>query len=129
MTFMDLLRVLRLPAQSPRRCTVGPHAFGASLGQTLIEAATDSPALGASFPILPTPSRQTAALLTAFGATAVTFMIITCLREQASGLHILAFAAGCLLPGAYGFLAGTWPASWRRIWALIALQRYRTVTR
>ncbi len=43
---------------------------------------------------------------------------------------ILAFAFGCLLSSTYGFLAGTWPFGVvEAIWAVIALQRYRTVTR
>jgi hypothetical protein len=38
---------------------------------------------------------------------------------------ILAFACGCALSSAYGFLAGTWPfGAIEAIWAVIALRRY-----
>jgi hypothetical protein len=69
-------------------------------------------------------------VLTAFGATAVTFMMVMYACENRHPGFILAFAVGCLLSSAYGFLAGTWPFGVvEAIWALIALQRYRTVTR
>jgi hypothetical protein len=46
--------------------------------------------------------------------------------ERRGRLFILAFAGGCLLSSAYGFLAGTWPFGVvEAIWALIALRRYR----
>jgi len=38
---------------------------------------------------------------------------------------VLAFALGCGLSSAYGFLAGTWPfGAVEVIWMLIALRRY-----
>ena len=40
--------------------------------------------------------------------------------------YVLAFALGCVLSSAYGFLAGAWPFGVvELIWAGIALQRYR----
>jgi hypothetical protein len=48
-------------------------------------------------------------VLTVFGATAVTFMMVMYALESRHPRFILAFACGCLLSSAYGFLAGTWP--------------------
>ncbi len=48
-------------------------------------------------------------MLTAFGAAAVTFMVLMYALEPRGSGYILAFAAGCLLSSVYGFLAGTWP--------------------
>jgi hypothetical protein len=46
--------------------------------------------------------------------------------ESRPGGFVLAFACGCALSSAYGFLAGTWPFGVvEAIWAVIALQRYR----
>ena len=39
---------------------------------------------------------------------------------------ILAFAAGCVLSSAYGFLSGAWPfGAVELIWSGIALRRWR----
>ena len=65
-------------------------------------------------------------MLTAFGATAVTFMVLMYGLENRHPRFILAFACGCVLSSAYGFLAGTWPFGVAEaIWALVALNRYR----
>jgi hypothetical protein len=65
-------------------------------------------------------------VLTAFGAFAVTFMVLMYALETRHRAFILAFAGGCVLSSVYGFLAGTWPfGAVEAIWALIALQRYR----
>jgi hypothetical protein len=65
-------------------------------------------------------------MLTAFGAIAVTFMMLMYALERRSSGSILAFAGGCLLSSTYGFLAGTWPFGIvEAIWAAIALARYR----
>lgn len=70
-------------------------------------------------------SRQTDLVLTAFGVTAVTFMMVMYAFERRHSRFILAFAAGCLLSSAYGFLAGTWPFGVVEvIWAAVALERY-----
>jgi hypothetical protein len=46
--------------------------------------------------------------------------------ERRGQRFILAFACGCLLSSAYGFLAGAWPFGVvELIWAGIALDRYR----
>jgi hypothetical protein len=65
-------------------------------------------------------------MLTAFGAAAVTFMMLMYGLERRHPRFVLAFACGCVLSGAYGFLAGTWPFGVvEAIWALVALRRYR----
>ena len=48
-------------------------------------------------------------MLTAFGASAVSFMMVMYALERRGRSFILAFALGCALSSAYGFLAGTWP--------------------
>jgi hypothetical protein len=69
-------------------------------------------------------------VLTAFGATAVTFMMVMYALERRHRGFVLAFACGCALSSAYGFLAGTWPFGVvEAIWSLIAVQRYRSAGR
>ena len=64
-------------------------------------------------------------MLTIFGACAVTFMMLMYAFERRNRRFILAFAFGCVLSSAYGFLAGTWPFGVvEAIWAVIALWRY-----
>ena len=64
-------------------------------------------------------------MLTAFGAAAVTFMMLMYALESRSNRFILAFGCGCLLSSAYGFLAGTWPFGVvEAIWSVIAFRRY-----
>ena len=52
---------------------------------------------------------QTAAVLTVFGATVVSFMMLMYAFEDRDRRFVLAFAIGCALSSTYGFLAGTWP--------------------
>jgi len=71
---------------------------------------------------------QTHQVLTAFGVTVLTFMMVMYACERRGHGFILAFACGCLLSSVYGFLAGTWPFGVvEAIWAVIAVQRYRDV--
>jgi hypothetical protein len=64
-------------------------------------------------------------MLTAFGAIAVTFMMLMYALEHRDRRFVLAFAVGCLASSAYGFLAGTWPFGVVEVlWAMIALRRY-----
>jgi hypothetical protein len=64
-------------------------------------------------------------MLTVFGATAVTFMMVMYALERRHDGFVLAFACGCALSSAYGFLAGTWPFGVvEAIWAAIAVHRY-----
>jgi len=70
------------------------------------------------------------AMLTVFGATVVTFMMLMYALERRGRAFILAFACGCALSSAYGFLAGTWPFGVvEAIWAVVALRRYRSTGR
>jgi hypothetical protein len=65
-------------------------------------------------------------MLTLFGATAVTFMMVMYALERRHPAFVLAFACGCALSSAYGFLAGTWPFGVvEAIWAAVAVHRYR----
>jgi hypothetical protein len=64
-------------------------------------------------------------MVTAFGVAALTFMMLMYALEQRNERFVLAFALGCLLSSAYGFLAGTWPFGVvELIWAAIAVRRY-----
>lgn len=72
-----------------------------------------------------TADRHTEGVLTVFGAAAVTFMMLMYALERRGPRFVLAFACGCALSSAYGFLAGTWPFGVvEAIWAVIALRRY-----
>jgi hypothetical protein len=67
-------------------------------------------------------------VLTIFGASAVSFMMLMYAFERRHTGFILAFALGCALSSVYGFVAGTWPFGVvEAIWALIALDSYRKV--
>jgi hypothetical protein len=67
-------------------------------------------------------------VLTAFGVAALTFMLLMYALERRGRVFVLAFACGCLLSSAYGFLAGTWPFGVVEIvWAVIAMCRWRRV--
>jgi hypothetical protein len=64
-------------------------------------------------------------VLTAYGVVVLTFMMLMYALERRGPRFILAFAAGCALSSAYGFLAGTWPFGVvEAIWAVIALRRF-----
>ena len=65
-------------------------------------------------------------MLTLYGACAVTFMMLMYALESRGRDFILAFAAGCVLSSAYGFLSGTWPFGVvELIWSAVALNRWR----
>ena len=67
-------------------------------------------------------------MLTAFGVAALSFMLLMYSLERRGSGFVLAFAAGCFLSSAYGFLAGTWPFGVvEAIWAVIALRRWRVL--
>ena len=69
-------------------------------------------------------------VLTAFGAAALTFMMVMYALEHRGRRYLAAFAAGCALSSAYGFLAGTWPFGViEGIWGAIALRRWAVGTR
>jgi hypothetical protein len=68
-------------------------------------------------------------MITAFGVAALTFMMLMYALERRDERFVLAFAFGCLLSSAYGFLAGTWPFGVvELIWASIAARRYQHLT-
>lgn len=64
--------------------------------------------------------------VTLYGVAAVTFMMLMYALEGRGRGFILAFALGCLLSSAYGFLSGAWPFGVvEAIWAVVAVDRYR----
>ena len=63
--------------------------------------------------------------VTLYGVCAVTFMMGMYALERRGRGFILAFAVGCLLSSAYGFLSGAWPFGVvEAIWSVIAVRRY-----
>jgi hypothetical protein len=65
-------------------------------------------------------------VLTLFGVSALSFMMLMYALERRHDVFIIAFACGCALASVYGFLAGTWPFGVvEGIWAVVALNRYR----
>jgi predicted membrane-bound mannosyltransferase len=67
-------------------------------------------------------------LVTLYGVFAVGFMMTMYALERRHPRYVIAFACGCLLSSAYGFLSGAWPFGVvEAIWAVIAVRRYRSV--
>jgi hypothetical protein len=65
-------------------------------------------------------------MLTLYGACAVTFMMSMYALESRGRNFILAFAVGCVLSSAYGFLSGAWPFGVvELIWSTVAVNRWR----
>ena len=65
--------------------------------------------------------------LTAFGAVAVTAMMVFYALEARHALFVLAFAGACIASSIYGFMAGTWPFGVvEAAWALVAVRRWLT---
>ncbi len=65
--------------------------------------------------------------LTAFGALAVTAMLVFYALESRSPAFVLAFAGACLASSAYGFLQGAWPFGVvEAIWSAVAVRRWWT---
>lgn len=63
--------------------------------------------------------------VTLYGVCAVTFMMVMYALERRGRGFVLAFAAGCLLSSAYGFLSGAWPFGVvEAIWAAVAVHRF-----
>ncbi len=64
-------------------------------------------------------------MLTVFGATIVTLMMIFYALESRSRWFTFAFAISCLGSAAYGWLAGTWPFGIvETIWAIVAFRKW-----
>lgn len=67
--------------------------------------------------------------ITIFGVLAVTFMMIMYALESRHRGFILAFALGCALSSAYGFLSGAWPFGVvEAVWTGVAIRRYLITT-
>jgi hypothetical protein len=68
--------------------------------------------------------------LTAYGAAAVSLMLIFYALERRSSWFILAFAGACLASSLYGFLQGAWPFGVvESIWSIVALRRWQQTRR
>lgn len=66
-------------------------------------------------------------MLTIYGATVLTFMMVMYALERRHRYFVLAFAVGCALSASYGFLSGTWPFGVvEAIWCTIAVRRFST---
>jgi uncharacterized membrane protein len=64
-------------------------------------------------------------VVTVYGVVALSFMMTMYALEGRGRNYVLAFAAGCVLSSAYGFLSGAWPFGVvELIWALVALRRH-----
>ena len=64
-------------------------------------------------------------LLTAFGFTAVTLMMLFYGLESRAPAYTLAFAGACAAASAYGWLAGTWPFGVvEAVWAAVAVSKW-----
>jgi predicted membrane-bound mannosyltransferase len=69
-------------------------------------------------------------VLTAFGVSALTFMMLMYALERRHPRFVLAFACGCGLASIYGFLSGAWPfGAVEAVWAIVALRRYGRLPR
>ena len=68
--------------------------------------------------------------ITLYGVAALTFMMAMYALERRGPRFVVAFAVGCILSSAYGFLSGAWPFGVvELIWAGVALRRWRTANR
>ncbi len=64
-------------------------------------------------------------LLTAYGALAVSAMLLFYALEDRSTAFVLAFATACLASSLYGFLQGAWPFGIvELIWSAVAVRRW-----
>jgi hypothetical protein len=64
-------------------------------------------------------------VLTIYGVTVLTFMMVMYALEGRGNWFVLAFALGCALSSSYGFASGTWPFGViESIWCLIAVHRF-----
>ncbi len=67
-------------------------------------------------------------MLTTYGATIVTLMMLFYAFESRSHWFTLAFAGACLGSALYGFLAETWPFGVvESIWSLVALRKWQGI--
>ena len=69
-------------------------------------------------------------MLTVFGATIVTLMLVFYALESRSRWFTFAFALACFGSATYGWLAGTWPFGVvEAIWGVIALRKWSKLWR
>jgi hypothetical protein len=62
--------------------------------------------------------------VTAFGAVAVSMMVLAYALERRHGIFVGLFAAACAASSAYGFLIGSTPFGVvEAVWSLVALRR------
>jgi hypothetical protein len=63
--------------------------------------------------------------LTAFGAIAVSAMLLFYALEARAAMFVLAFAGACVASSLYGFLQGAWPFGVvELIWSVVGLRRW-----
>ena len=68
--------------------------------------------------------------MTLYGVCAVTFMMTMYALEARHRNFTLAFALGCVLSCAYGFLSGAWPFGVvEMIWSTVALRKWQLLDR
>lgn len=66
-------------------------------------------------------------VITVYGVCALTFMMAMYALEPRHRRYVAAFALGCLLSSAYGFLSGAWPFGVvEAVWAVLAFRRFRS---
>jgi hypothetical protein len=64
-------------------------------------------------------------VLTIYGASVLTFMMVMYALERRHRYFTLAFAVGCALSASYGFLSGAWPfGAVEVVWCAIAARRF-----
>jgi hypothetical protein len=64
-------------------------------------------------------------VLTVYGVTVLTFMMVMYALEGRAKWFVLAFALGCALSSSYGFASGAWPFGIiEAIWTVIAVHRF-----
>ncbi|MGO9910911.1 MAG: hypothetical protein ACLPQS_07110 [Acidimicrobiales bacterium] len=65
-------------------------------------------------------------MLTLYGVTVLTFMMLMYALERRDARFVLAFALGCALSSSYGFLSKAWPFGVvEAVWCVIAANRFR----
>jgi hypothetical protein len=64
-------------------------------------------------------------VLTIYGVTVLSFMMVMYALEARGKWFVVAFAVGCGLSSSYGFASGAWPFGViEAIWCVIALHRF-----
>jgi hypothetical protein len=64
-------------------------------------------------------------MLTVYGVTVLTFMMVMYALEGRGKWFVGAFALGCALSSSYGFASGAWPFGViEAIWCVIAVHRF-----